>query len=72
MVRETVRCNVCRAEYAEPKWHKLVLDRRIEPSEIRLLISEWPEDVRIEVRSCCGCGHAIAAKRPRNPGESHA
>ena len=66
MVRETVRCSACRAEYPEATWRKLSLDRRIEPPEIRLLVSEWPENVHIEVRSCLGCGHTIAAKRRRS------
>jgi hypothetical protein len=72
MARETVQCSACRVEYADASWCKLALDRRIEPQEIRLLVVEWPDGVNIEVRSCRGCGHTIAAKRSMNPAESHA
>jgi hypothetical protein len=40
----------------------MLLSERIESSEVRQLVRDWPEDLCVEVRACRVCGHMIAAK----------
>jgi hypothetical protein len=55
-------CHACGLAYADDAWEGLVLFQRLEPLELRRLVRDWPEDARIEVRSCrrCAAFHGIA------------
>jgi hypothetical protein len=55
-------CGACGARIADDAWTSLVLSRRIEAPELRAIISGWPDDYCIEVRSCDGCGGLVASK----------
>jgi hypothetical protein len=59
----TVACSACGARYEDEAWAKLVLSKRIEPPELRLLVRQWDEDLCVEVRCCRECAGLIAAKR---------
>jgi hypothetical protein len=39
----------------------------MEASELRALVSAWPDEYFIEVRSCDHCGGLVASKRRRGP-----
>jgi len=59
---EAAMCHACGLAYADDAWEGLVLFQRLEPLELRRLVRDWPEDARIEVRSCrrCAAFHGIA------------
>jgi hypothetical protein len=56
------RCSRCGASYSSMEWASLHLSERIDGSEVRRALLDWPESVCIEVRRCRGCGRDIAAK----------
>jgi hypothetical protein len=56
-------CSSCGLAYSDAAWAKLALSHRIEPTEVRLLVSDWPDEICIEVRSCLRCARLVAAKR---------
>jgi hypothetical protein len=58
----TFACSACGASYAAAAWGALPLRERIDPSDVRRLVRDWPESTCIEIRSCTQCGHTIAAK----------
>ena len=58
-----VRCSACGASYDDEAWAMLVLFQRIEPTEVRPFVRDWPEDHCVEVRSCGACARLIAARR---------
>ncbi len=59
----TLTCGACCKTYDEAAWRALAVSERIEPPEVRRVLSHWPDDLLIEVRRCKGCGRTIAAKR---------
>jgi hypothetical protein len=67
----TVRCAKCGLDYDEDAWADLLIERIIEPSELRRLVMNWPEGTRVEVRCCHGCDALISMKR-RLPEAPHA
>jgi hypothetical protein len=60
-------CGACGARIADEAWTSLALSKRIEASEVRALVSDWPDEYCIEVRSCDHCGGLVASKRHRGP-----
>jgi hypothetical protein len=58
-------CGGCGAKISDGAWTSLVLSKRIEAPELRALVSTWPDDYCIEVRSCDHCGGLVASKRRR-------
>jgi ribosomal protein S27AE len=57
------RCGACGADHDLASWRALSLAGRVEASEVRRLVRDWPEAVFIEVRRCTRCGHGVAGKR---------
>ena len=59
-----ITCGACGVQYSHDDWLALAVRDRIEPAEVSRLVSAWPENVCVEVRSCRGCGRSIATKAP--------
>ena len=57
------RCSGCGEAYGESAWRGLALAERIEPEQVRRLLSNWPAGLCVEVRRCGACGKTVAAKR---------
>ena len=62
------RCSACSARYDDLGWLALSLFERIESSEVRRILRDWPDTVCIEIRCCDRCGHTIAGKRSTGAG----
>jgi hypothetical protein len=60
---KAVTCGTCGARYEDVAWARLTLSQRIEAAALRLLVSDWPEELCVEVRACGACSRLIAAKR---------
>jgi hypothetical protein len=56
-------CSGCGARYTIDAWHGLPLSHRIDASEVRLVVRDWPEGAWIEARSCSRCASLIALRR---------
>jgi translation initiation factor 2 beta subunit (eIF-2beta)/eIF-5 len=62
-------CKTCGQTYDEHGWLSLVLSERVEPSEARRAIQDWPDRAFVEVRICRSCETPILAPREyRRPG----
>lgn len=57
-------CTHCGETHAEAIWHASPLVERLAASDVRRLVSRWPDGLVVEVRSCPSCGRSMAAKRP--------
>jgi hypothetical protein len=55
-------CSRCGAGHDLDAWNALALSHRIEPVEVRRLVSDWPDDRCIEVRVCGSCASLIAVR----------
>ncbi len=56
---QTVRCARCRAAHA---WRALPKERTLTRADVAAYVSAWPARVTVEVRTCAGCGLAIARR----------
>jgi hypothetical protein len=57
------RCGGCGRQYSASTWRELSQVRMLTRHEVGAYVSVWPEDAVIDVRSCRGCGRAMARKR---------
>jgi hypothetical protein len=62
--RATVACGRCRVEWTCLEWWALPVVTRVADAELALLVSRWPEQVVVVVRTC-SCGAPIARLVPR-------
>jgi hypothetical protein len=60
---ETTSCGGCGTRIAGNTWAALPLAERIAPADVRRVLTDWPEELCIEVRCCGQCGREISRTR---------
>lgn len=57
---EIVRCARCGRSWPAEAWSQLPLQRMLGATDVAAHVSTWPADAVVQIRSCTGCGRAIA------------
>jgi hypothetical protein len=57
-----VRCSRCSRAWPLHAWRALPKQRTLTRADLTGYVSAWPADVVVEVRTCGGCGAAIARR----------
>ena len=57
---DVVCCARCGRSWTAELWSQLPLQRMLGPMDVAAHVSVWPADAVVQVRSCTGCGRAIA------------
>jgi hypothetical protein len=60
--RGSIWCRACGSHYDADEWGSLPLSRRLDPTDLRRIVLNWPERLCIEVRSCARCRALIAVR----------
>jgi hypothetical protein len=55
-----VRCARCGRSWTAEGWQQLPLERMLSSQDVAEHVSTWPADAVVQIRSCTGCGGAIA------------